>query len=106
AIFASFIFLSCCLKFQSRLSTCYEKRINAIGKNSKEMKQRRSLLSPRYRQTALEVYPSNATREEDHKRAVFASYIHKGAKPLLTTAPEGPLSVECCILDRLLPLQH
>uniref|UniRef100_A0A914ZY57 NET domain-containing protein n=2 Tax=Parascaris univalens TaxID=6257 RepID=A0A914ZY57_PARUN len=82
------------------------KRINAIGKNSKEMKQRRSLLSPRYRQTALEVYPSNATREEDHKRAVFASYIHKGAKPLLTTAPEGPLSVECCILDRLLPLQH
>uniref|UniRef100_A0A9J2P8B3 NET domain-containing protein n=1 Tax=Ascaris lumbricoides TaxID=6252 RepID=A0A9J2P8B3_ASCLU len=82
------------------------KQINVIGKKSTEMKQRRRVLSPRYRQTALEVYPSSATREEDHKRAVFASYIHKGAKPLLTTVPEGPLSAECCILDRLLPLPH
>lgn len=44
--------------------------------------------------------------ENDDKRTAFASYVHRGAKPLLSAVPERPVGVDCCILDRLLPLQN
>ncbi|KHN77443.1 hypothetical protein Tcan_04834 [Toxocara canis] len=83
-----------------------QERVNSVSKKRAQLKNRKyrwaSASPPAARRYSLITAPN----EEDERRIVSRSYVHLGAKPLLTAPSELSHNSSYCILDQLIPLKH